>query len=74
MRKKNRLLSFFLFGFSTLFILCLKAIGLVTWDNAHSPRCSIVTDKLYLLGKARHFEAQQLRQIRGFTTAIPEEP
>lgn len=56
---------FVLFSFSSLIILCLIAVGLVTWDNAHLPKHSLVTDKLTQHEKALLIEAMHLRQTIG---------
>ncbi len=55
----------FLVGLSALFILCVIAIGLVTWDNAHLPEHSQVTDKLTQQEKDLIIESMHLRQTIG---------
>lgn len=56
-RKKIGCLRFMLLGFSTMVILCLTAIGLLTWDNAHLPERSEVPNRLSHQEKARLIES-----------------
>jgi len=64
-RKKIGCLRLMLLGFSTLVILCLTAIGLLTWDNARFPERSEVPNRLSHQEKARLIESQHLRQTIG---------
>jgi len=63
--KKIGCFRFMLVGFSTLIFLCLVAVGLFTWDNAHLPEHSKVTDRLTQQEKELLFESIHLRQTIG---------
>jgi len=63
--KKIGCLRFILLGFSILIILCLIAVGLVSWDNAHLPEHSKVSERLTQQEKDLIIESQHLRQTIG---------
>lgn len=58
-------IRYFFIGLSGLVMLCLIAVGLVTWDNAHLPEHSKVTDKLTQQEKDLLRESMHLRQMIG---------
>jgi len=63
--KKIGCFRLMLVGFPMLIFFCIVAVGLVTWDNAHLPEHSKVTDRLTQPEKDLLIESIHLRQTIG---------